>query len=97
MVGFQGCHCDLNFVARTIYTNRNRVVKYDYTYQGSVEGPLNQAQFDFPREILILAEEILILADKNNHRLRMLDLQNSNTWSICSGVGGHKGGNFYIL
>lgn len=86
-------------------TNENGVVKYDYTSgdlrmlsgssaKGSEDGPLTQAQFDFPREILILAEKNLILADRNNHRLRVLDLQNNNTWSICSGVRGHKGGNF---
>ena len=56
--------------------------------RGFVDGDLSQARFSSPRGLELLSLDILIIADWGNQRLRLIDLDNNTSSSICSGVGG---------
>lgn len=53
---------------------------------GLSDGALATARFSDPREIAQLSENIFLIADKDNHLLRIVDLQSETITSICSGL-----------
>jgi hypothetical protein len=59
---------------------------------GALDGPLRSARFDNPHDLVFINEHLLIVADHNNHRLRLIDLLSGVTQSICSGALGHYDG-----
>lgn len=84
-------------------TTEHGVVQYDYasrdltvitgsTASAFKEGLLSEAMYNTPTEITYLTNDQLLLADMENSRLRVLDLQSNNTWSICSATEGYKDG-----
>ena len=48
--------------------------------------------FNYPRDIIFIADNKLLLADTNNQRLRVLNQQTSHTSSVCTGSYGHIDG-----
>ena len=47
---------------------------------------------NYPREIIFIADNKLLLADTDNQRLRVLNQQTSHTSSVCTGSYGHIDG-----
>lgn len=64
----------------------------DVGKSGFRDGTFNQALFRQPRAILTLNENRLLVADQDNNKLRILDLDDLTVASVCSGVRGHNDG-----
>ena len=52
----------------------------------------NNSLFYYPREIIFINDNKLLLADTFNHSLRVLNQQTSNTSSVCRESVGHIDG-----
>lgn len=61
-------------------------------YLGSSDGAFDQALFDEPAGMYLLNEMTLLVADARNNKIRVLDLENRTTSSICSGNKGNDDG-----
>ena len=48
--------------------------------------------FKYPREIIFIADNKLLLADTGNHKLRVMNQQTSHTSSVCTGSHSHIDG-----
>ena len=48
--------------------------------------------FNYPRDIIFIADNKLLLADTDNQRLRVLNQQTSHTSSVCTGRASHIDG-----
>ena len=71
------------------YENKSfSVVAGSSSHAVFVEGALSQVQFNYPEEVAVLCPHKLLIADKSNHRLRVLDLNTNTSSSICSGASG---------
>ena len=62
------------------------------TSSGWTDGSLLSARFSVPLHFNFLADDLIVVADRSNNRLRLLDLSTGTTSSICSGtLGSHDG------
>ena len=61
---------------------------------GFQDGPFSEVQFNHPFAVIFLNNHTLLVSDYHNDRLRVLDLINNTSSSICSGDVGHADGNF---
>ena len=52
-----------------------------------------QAEFKDPRDLLLIGQHTILIADEENHRLCALDLNSLMTSSLCSGTSGTVDGN----
>ena len=56
---------------------------------GFTDGPFETAKFNNPGGMVLLSATTLVVADQDNNRLRILDLDMNTTTSICTGRQGH--------
>ena len=63
------------------------------TAEGFRDGPFAFVQFDDPRDVVMINDSALVVADDGNHRLRVLDLITNTSSSICVGRWGYGDGN----
>ena len=77
-------------------TDLNHIIKYNLQLQrstifiqlkelGYADGPLEQARFTLPADLGFLDTDVMVLADRDNHRLRIVDTAESFVFSICVG------------
>lgn len=59
---------------------------------GSYDGTFDQTMFRKPNHMLLLNKDTLLVADDDNHKIRVLDLVRNITSSICTGIPGLSGG-----
>lgn len=59
---------------------------------GFNDGPFAESLFNYPKDILLNNDHQLVIADNLNNRLRIMDLQEKTTSSVCSGRTGHSDG-----
>ena len=65
------------------------------TRAGFRDGDFSVAHFNHPTGIAILPDDdILLVADTKNHRVRIVDLRTRVVYSICTGQPGNGPGNF---
>ena len=64
------------------------------TQGGYREGVGADAKFGYITGFAQISEKLVIVADTNNHKIRILDLKAKAIDSICSGTEGHTNGNF---
>ena len=57
-------------------------------YPGNQNGPIDRAQFNEPRGLRFIAEDIMLVADKANDALRIIDLTSQSVSTMCKLVGG---------
>lgn len=60
--------------------------------QGFADGALADANVDVPRGAYFFSEDIFLLVDKNNHRLRLVNLRDDSVSSICTGANSNIDG-----
>ena len=60
---------------------------------GFQDGPFSEVQFNHPFALIFLNNHTLLVSDYHNDRLRVLELINNTSSSICSGDVGHADGN----
>lgn len=60
--------------------------------RGFADRNLKSSMFDFLYDIKLAGGQKLVVADKLNNRLRVLDNKTDTTYSICSGSSGHNDG-----
>lgn len=60
---------------------------------GFRDGDLSTAEYNFPNEIIFLSPSKMLLADRKNNRLRIIDMQSNMTSSVCSGEKDHRDSN----
>ena len=53
------------------------------TAEGFRDGPFAFVQFDDPRDVVMINDSTLVVADDGNHRLRVSDLITNTSSSIC--------------
>lgn len=86
-----------------ITTNYSRIyiLRYDSfaeiqissTSDGYFDGKFRSARFYTPSETVLVNERtVLLVADHNNNRLRIMDLLTNTTSSLCTGEDGHIDG-----
>ena len=68
------------------------VIAGSSSHAGFVDGAISQIRFYNPREVAFLSPHKLLIADSENHRLRVLDLITNTSTSICIVVEGHLDG-----
>ena len=58
-----------------------------YSSATYINGPLQKAQFSYPNEFLMVASKIVMVSDKRNLKVRMVDLVagNASTVHLCGG------------
>lgn len=79
-----------NGVVSTIAgSGSDKLAQTDYILGGYQDGTTSIAKFDFPLGIDLLDDTRLIVADSQNHVIRMIDLLNKNVFTIAgAGSGG---------
>lgn len=86
---------------------RCALVKYDYIAKtltvitgkferGLLDGPFTEALFREPQRFVYLDPKRLLLVDRGNNVLRILDMNTNTTSTICNGASGHVDGNFSV-
>ena len=55
------------------------------TKTGWVDGDFTLARFNYPAEVVFTTNDVLIVADDRNNRLRILNLKTRTVSSVCSG------------
>ena len=55
------------------------------TSHGYMDGTLNETRFFYPRNMVALSDDIIIVADRHNNRLRVLNTAADHSSSICTG------------
>lgn len=84
-------------------TFRHGVTKYDYKTKslsqvtgsssaGFQDNLFDEIQFYHPKELTLISNDVLIVADSYNHLLRVLNLTSKTGISKCSGHRGHLDG-----
>lgn len=63
------------------------------TAQGFVDGVFSLTRFRGLSGITLISDSVILVADENNNRLRLLDLSTNTSSSICSGIRGNQDGN----
>lgn len=77
-------------VFKLTYTTRFLTFLSGSTSRGFANGDFGSSRFYYPFEVLLIDNgQKLVLADNSNSRLRVLDLINRRSSSICSGSTGH--------
>ena len=74
------------------YQSRTFSIITGSTSSGFVDGEFSQLRFDYPRGLAFLSRSTVLVADQNNHKLRVLDLRSNTSSSICSGARAHADG-----
>jgi len=62
----------------------------DYFEGGLIDGPNNEARFNFPRDITLLPDGSILVADSLNHAIRMITAEGTRTL-----LGGGMAGRFH--
>ena len=62
--------------------------------RGFNDGSFNQTRFSYPNSFKFLDNYTLLVSDRNNLRLRVLNLISNTSSSVCSGAVGHADGSF---
>ena len=57
------------------------------TSLGFADGDVSDVRFYRPRELVFLSDDLRLIADGYNHRLRLLNTTSGTVSSICSGSG----------
>lgn len=52
---------------------------------GSEDGPLNVANFQWPKGMVFFTRDIILLSDYLNHKMRVVNLADGEVFSLCSG------------
>ena len=82
------CIMEYNYVTKSA-----SLITGSIDQNGFHDGSLPEARFDTPREMLVLPSDKLLVADRSNNRIRLIDLGWNMTFSICSGVSSTRDGN----
>ena len=64
------------------------------TDSGWQDRPFSAIRFHYPDSLTFLNSHTLLVSDRDNNRLRVLDLNTNTSSSICSGQDGQADGNF---
>ena len=77
-----------NGVVSTIAGRPGEQIRFsDYFEGGFVDGPNEQARFNFPRDVAMLEDGSLVVADSLNHAIRMITTDSTRTL-VGSGAAG---------
>jgi len=75
----------------TVAGKPGRPIRFsDYFEGGHVDGPNTQARFDFPRDVALLPDGGILVADSLNHSIRLITPQGTRTL-----LGGGMAGSFH--
>ena len=78
-------------VVSTVAGQPGRPIRFsDYFEGGHIDGPNNEARFDFPRDITLLPDGTIFVADSLNHAIRMITPEGTRTL-----LGGGMAGRFH--
>lgn len=80
-----------NGMVSTVAGRPGELIRFsDYSEGGHVDGPNDQARFDFPRDVALLPDGSILVADSLNHSVRMITPEGTRTL-----VGGGEAGRFH--
>ncbi|MCL1883996.1 MAG: hypothetical protein FWF81_09635 [Defluviitaleaceae bacterium] len=80
-----------NGVVSTVAGRPGEPIRFsDYFTGGFVDGSLDEARFNFPRDIALLPNGSILVADSLNHSIRMI-----TDYEVRTLLGGGEGGHFH--
>lgn len=81
-------------VYKLAYENKSLKLVAGSKSQGYRDGYLRAALFSYPRELMIIHGNKFLVADQDNNRLRVIDVNMNRISSICSGTEANTHGDF---
>jgi len=80
-----------NGIVSTVAGQPGEPIRFsEYFEGGHVDGPNGQARFDFPRDLVLLPDGSILVADSLNHAIRLITADDTRTL-----VGGGQSGYFH--
>lgn len=83
------CH-EFNLAKIDISTYNNTIL--GGTSYGDMDGELSTSQFSHPSDVLFLSSTIMLVADMENNKLRVINEDLNSVSSVCLGLSSHNDG-----